>query len=455
LEAGGESKPSGLATLEWDGRTLRLMQLDCLIEPDHIIQWASDAAGINAVIGIDAPTVVPSKVPGEVPDAGALRPADRLARSLYGKYSAGPSPGNLLPAVWNRTTRLSSSLAARQFLHGDRLIPQTDGRHQIEVHCPAASVQLFLLARMVRYRRGTLAERREGLRLLRGLMLDHFPRLFPRLALDALPEVPETPAEVRVLEHRLDSVMSAYVAAHWWYWGRERNEVLGDAATGYIVVPRRRTADLKLADLREELKNRGLEESGAAAQPVAQFKLWLYEACSAGVVEPNAMTLATVSSQGQPSARVVSLMGISEEGFTFFTNHRSSKGRDLAANPRAALVFHWPEIGRQVRIAGPVVCTAPEEVEAYFATQSREAKLGAWASWQSSQIPDREFLDFRVAKLEQRFSQSHVPAPPGWAGYRLRPELIEFSQSRPNQLHDRLQYVRRVDGHWAIERLAP
>ena len=253
------------------------------------------SAGDHAVIAIDAPTVVPP----EIPDATAMRSADRLAHSLYGKYRAGPSPTNLTPAFWQRTTRLSSSLASLSFLHGDQLAPQSEGRHQIEVHPPAASVQLFLLARIVRYRRGTLTERKEGLRLLRGLMLDHFPRLVPRLALTDLPEIPALGSDLKNMEDRLDSLMSAYVAAHWWYWGRERNDVLGDAASGYIVVPHRRTADLKLADLRDELRNRALLEIDAVPQPIEQFKLWLFEACSTGVSEPNAMTLATVGADGR------------------------------------------------------------------------------------------------------------------------------------------------------------
>jgi len=428
-----------------------LTQLDCLIEPDDIIHWAADTAGHHAVIGIDAPTVVPD----DVPDAIAMRSADRLAHSLYGKYRAGPSPSNLSPAVWHRTTRLSSSLANLRFLHGDRLTPQSEGRHQIEVHPPAASVQLFLLARVVRYRRGTIAERKDGLRLLRGLMLDHFPRLFPRLALTELPEVPSLGPDLRSMERSLDSLMSAYVAAHWWYWGRERNDVLGDAATGYIVVPRRRTADLKLADLREELKSRGLVESEADAQPIAQFRTWFSEACSAGLAEPNAMTLATVGPDGQPSARIVLLTRAGHEGFTFYTNYRSSKGRELTFNPRAALVFHWPEIGRQVRITGLVEKTDRAEAEAHFEAQPRDVRVGAWASWQSSQIADREFLDARADRLEQKFGQGQVPAPSSWGGYRLRPETIEFWQNRSNQLHDRLFYSHGPDGRWAMERLAP
>ena len=401
------------------------------------------------MIGIDAPTVVPA----EIPDAIAVRSADRLAHEMYRKYRAGPSPANLSPAFWRRTTQLSSSLAEVQFLHGDRILPQSQGRYQIEVHCPAAAVQLFLLARTIRYRRGTLAERREGLRLLRGLMLDHFPRLFPRLELPELPEIPALASDLKSMEHRLDSLLSAYVAAYWWYWGRERNDVLGDAVSGYIVVPRRRTADLKLADLREELRCRDLIESTAIADPIAQFKLWLYDACSAGLAEPNAMTLATVGSGGQPSARIVSLMGIGKEGFTFYTNIRSAKGRELAVNPRAALVFHWPEIGRQVRVTGRVETV--ELADRYFETQTREVKLAAWTSWQSSQIADREFLENRMARLEQRFAEGEIPAPPAWRGYRLRAEAIEFSQSRANQLHDRLEYSLRPDGGWQTQRLAP
>ncbi len=406
------------------------------------------------MIGIDAPTVVPSGA-DRLPDAIAMRAADRLAHSLYGKYHAGPSPANLSPAVWRRTTRLAASLANLSFLHGDQLAPQSQGRHQIEVHPPAAAVQLFLLASVIRYRRGTLAERKDGLRLLRGLMLDHFPRLLPRLPLTDLPEIPSLGVDLRAMEHRLDSLMSAYVAAHWWYWGRERNEVLGDAASGYIVVPHRRTAHVKLADLRGELMNRGLLESEADVQPAAQFQAWLWEAYSAGVAAPNAMTLATVGADGQPSARIVLLHNAGQEGFTFFTNSLSGKGRELAQNPRAALVFHWVEIGRQVRITGVVEKMAGADVAAFFEMQPREVQLSAWASWQSSEIADREFLDHRVAKVELKYGRVEIPAPPSWCGYRLRPDTVEFWQSRSNQLHDRLRYSRGPGARWVIQRLAP
>ncbi|MGB6946538.1 MAG: pyridoxal 5'-phosphate synthase, partial [Bryobacteraceae bacterium] len=136
-------------------------------------------------------------------------------------------------------------------------------------------------------------------------------------------------------------------------------------------------------------------------------------------------------------------------------NYRSAKGRELAENPRAALVFHWAEIGRQVRITGSVEKTARAEAEAFFGMQPREVQFSAWASWQSSQIADREFLDQRIARVEQKYGPAEVPVPPSWGGYRLRPETLEFWQSRSNQLHDRLQYSRQPDGRWMIDRLAP
>jgi pyridoxamine 5'-phosphate oxidase len=167
------------------------------------------------------------------------------------------------------------------------------------------------------------------------------------------------------------------------------------------------------------------------------------------------MTLATVSLDGTPSARIVLLDHASSEGFTFFTNYGSSKARELAENPRAALVFHWPEIGRQVRVTGAVEKTTRAETEAFFEMQPREVQLSTWASWQSSQIADRDFLDARVVRVDQKFGEGQVPAPSSWGGYRLRPAMLEFWQSRSNQLHDRLQYLRRPDGLWAMDRLAP
>jgi pyridoxamine 5'-phosphate oxidase len=178
------------------------------------------------------------------------------------------------------------------------------------------------------------------------------------------------------------------------------------------------------------------------------------EARAAGILEPGAMTLATVGGDGQPSARMVLLKEASTDGFVFFTNYRSRKGRELAGNPQAALVFHWPDLHRQVRVTGTVMKTSREESEAYFSTRPRGAQLSAWASWQSTPVADRAILESRVQKLEAKYDGSSIPAPPSWGGYRLRPESIEFFQGRPNRLHDRLLYSRRADG-WTIERLAP
>jgi pyridoxamine 5'-phosphate oxidase len=260
---------------------------------------------------------------------------------------------------------------------------------------------------------------------------------------------------LKAVEDQLDALLCAYVAAHWWYWGRERNDVLGNSRTGYIVVPQRRTEWQKLHDLRETYQHASLAKADLDPDPIAQFQKWFAEAQSSGIAEANAMALATVSSDGQPSARMVLLKEASRDGFVFFTNYRSRKGRELAGNPRVALIFYWPDLHRQVRVTGTVVKTSRAESEAYFRSRSRGAQLSAWASWQSSPVADREFLEARVRKLDAKYDRAEIPAPPAWGGYRLRPETIEFWQGRPNRLHDRLHYSRQSDGHWRIERLAP
>jgi pyridoxamine 5'-phosphate oxidase len=167
------------------------------------------------------------------------------------------------------------------------------------------------------------------------------------------------------------------------------------------------------------------------------------------------MTLATTATDGQPSARIVLLKEVSQDGFVFYTNYESRKGRELAANPRAALVFYWPQLERQVRITGEVVKTSRSESEAYFQNRPRGSQIAAWASWQSSPIPDRGVLEARVEKLERKYAGVNVPLPPNWGGYRLRAESIEFWEGKPNRLHDRLRYTREAGGGWKIERLAP
>ena len=209
-----------------------------------------------------------------------------------------------------------------------------------------------------------------------------------------------------------------------------------------------------IADLRREYALASLDERDVPPDPVAMFSRWFADAQAADVAEPNAMTLATASADGAPSARMVLLKGVDDGGFVFFTDYRSRKAAELDANPRAALVFHWVELERQVRIAGSVARVAREETEAYFRTRPLGSRLGAWASEQSSVIAGRAVLDTRLRDVEARFAGEDVPAPPHWGGYRLAPGSVEFWQGRASRLHDRIRYVRR-GGAWAIERLSP
>jgi pyridoxamine 5'-phosphate oxidase len=188
--------------------------------------------------------------------------------------------------------------------------------------------------------------------------------------------------------------------------------------------------------------------------PIAQFHRWLEDAVAAGVEMPEAMTLATADAEGRPSARTVLLKSAAEDGFRFFTNTESRKGRELAENPNGALVFHWAqEPRRQVTVAGPVAPLPREEAEAYFRTRPLGSRLGAWASRQTSVIPDREELDRAFAEAEAAYGED-PPLPPWWGGYLLSPVRLEFWQNRPNRLHDRFRYARDGDS-WRLERLAP
>jgi pyridoxamine 5'-phosphate oxidase len=211
---------------------------------------------------------------------------------------------------------------------------------------------------------------------------------------------------------------------------------------------------MTIADLRKDYTLRGLSEHEVAADPLAQFQLWFGQAVAAKLAEPNAMTLATATPDGRPSARIVLLKHFDTAGFVFFTNYESRKGRELAANPFAALVFYWPALERQVRIEGRIALVAPEESDAYFASRPRGAQIGAWASDQSRVIPDRDLIETRVAALEAQHAEAEPPRPPHWGGYRLAPEVIEFWQGRPSRLHDRIRYTRAAPA-WVIERLSP
>jgi pyridoxamine 5'-phosphate oxidase len=212
---------------------------------------------------------------------------------------------------------------------------------------------------------------------------------------------------------------------------------------------------MSLADLRRDYSRASLSESEVDPDPVRQFLQWFDEARTAEVLEPTAMTLATATPDGRPSARLVLLKGVDEQGFVFYTDYRSRKGEELSANPIAALVFYWPEIDRQVRITGSVVRVSREESEAYFRTRPIGSRFGAWTSHQSAVIPSRAALEQRLQEVMERFGDGDVPLPEYWGGFRVAPEVVEFWQGRPNRLHDRLRYTRRSDGVWIVERLSP
>lgn len=211
---------------------------------------------------------------------------------------------------------------------------------------------------------------------------------------------------------------------------------------------------MDVSDLRRDYSLAGLSEADLDADPVAQFRSWLATAVAEDPLDPTAMVLATADSEGRPSARVVLLKGVDERGFVFYTNYLSRKGRELDENPRAALVFFWPALDRQVRVEGTVERTSREESAAYFTSRPLGSRLGAWASQQSEVIAGREELEERLRQLEARFA-GEVPVPEFWGGYRLRPDLVELWQGRPSRLHDRFRYTRLAEGGWRIERLSP
>ena len=212
---------------------------------------------------------------------------------------------------------------------------------------------------------------------------------------------------------------------------------------------------MSLSDLRREYTLAGLKESNLDPSPFKQFDKWFQQALAAGLPEPNAMTLATATLDGKPSARIVLLKGFDEDGFVFFTNYESQKGRELLANPRAALVCYWIELERQVRISGGVSRVSAEESEEYFQSRPLGSQLGAWASQQSEVVGERKILEDKLEQLTREYQTKPVPVPPHWGGYRVAPETLEFWQGRPNRLHDRLRYTRQSGSQWLIERLSP
>jgi len=210
---------------------------------------------------------------------------------------------------------------------------------------------------------------------------------------------------------------------------------------------------MKPADLRREYTFAGLRRKDLNADPIQQFKNWFNQALSAELLEPNAMTLATVDSAGQPSSRIVLLKDISHLGFSFYTNYGSRKGKELEENPRAALTMFWPGLERQVCVRGTTKKLSRPESEAYYKSRPIGSRLGAWVSSQSQAISGRDYLEKRLAEVTAQYGED-PPLPPFWGGYVLVPQTVEFWQGRPNRLHDRFLYSR-VENGWKLERLSP
>jgi pyridoxamine 5'-phosphate oxidase len=210
-----------------------------------------------------------------------------------------------------------------------------------------------------------------------------------------------------------------------------------------------------LESLRSNYALSGLNETDLLETPFQQFQLWLEQAIAAELPEPNAMTLATLSAQGKPIARMVLLKGLDEKGFVFYTNYDSAKGKQLTETDSAALVFWWAGLERQVRVEGTVEKVSSTESDAYFQSRPKASQLGAWASPQSQVIENRDILEQRLAQLEEKYATEKVPRPPHWGGFRVIPTAIEFWQGRPSRLHDRIRYELDEKGDWFYQRLAP
>ncbi|MGH8071574.1 MAG: pyridoxamine 5'-phosphate oxidase [Candidatus Entotheonellia bacterium] len=212
---------------------------------------------------------------------------------------------------------------------------------------------------------------------------------------------------------------------------------------------------VSVIEFRRRCAQASLTESDVDPNPFTQFTQWFQDALQAELPQPNAMSLATATPDGIPSARMVLLKDFDEQGFTFYTNYDSQKGRELARNPQAALVFYWAELSRQVRIIGRVSQVTPDESDVYWRTRPVDSRLGALASQQSQVIRGREVLEAKLKQLQEGYQRDDIPRPSNWGGYRVSPRIMEFWHSRENRLHDRLRYTRQPDNAWLIERLSP
>lgn len=213
--------------------------------------------------------------------------------------------------------------------------------------------------------------------------------------------------------------------------------------------------ELKLDEFRREYTKGGLDRADLAEDPLVQFKVWMEQTIQSGIPDPNAMTVATVSADGQPSQRIVLLKHLDENGFVFYTNLNSRKAQELKQNPKISLHFPWHFLERQVKVCGTVEQLSVAEVFKYFVTRPRESQLGAWASQQSRPISSRAILMQQFEAMKHKFSKGDIPLPDFWGGYRVKPHQIEFWQGGAHRLHDRFQYVLQADGRWNIERLEP
>ena len=215
------------------------------------------------------------------------------------------------------------------------------------------------------------------------------------------------------------------------------------------------TTTMQLAEMRRNYAARALDLADLDANPFAQFDHWMREAIETQVIEPNAMTLATADAAGRPAVRTVLLKGFDQRGFVFYSNYESAKARDLAANPKVALLFPWLALERQVSAMGVAQKISAVESLKYFLSRPRESQIGAWASRQSEVISTRALLESKFAEMKARFANGEIPLPDQWGGYRVTPQCFEFWQGRPNRLHDRFKYTLQSDGSWTIARLMP